>query len=96
MHLYNISLIIEEDENERFYPWLQHFVTNTLPRSVKLLKLRDSQHDGMTYCIQYPYSKPEELEDFQQEYLVHLENHLLQHHNEKAFIFDSVMDYLIK
>lgn len=94
MYLYNISIIIEEAQHQELLPWIQQSWVPALPTEVKLLKMLNSPHEGHTYCVQLIASDENDIQQFQSEHLLSLQNYITQHHHEKAFIFDSVMQYL--
>ncbi|ERJ60512.1 DUF4286 family protein [Sphingobacterium paucimobilis] len=94
MYLYNVSIIIEESQHETLLSWLQQSWTPTLPSDIKFLKMLNTPHEGHTYCVQLIVSDERQIQQFQSEHIVSLQAHIAQHHNEKAFIFDSVMQYL--
>lgn len=54
----------------------------------------DSPHEGTTYCIQLLASSEAVINDFQQDFLARVQTHIGANHQEKAFIFDSKMQYL--
>ncbi len=94
MYLYNISIIIEESQHHELLPWIQQSWVPALPREIKLLKMLNSPHEGHTYCVQLIVTDENQIHEFQKEHLLLLQNHIAQHHNEKAFLFDSIMQYL--
>lgn len=94
MYLYNISIIIEESQHHALFSWVQQSWIPTLPADTKLLKMVNSPHEGYTYCIQLIVNNEQQIQHFQSEHISSLQAHIAQHHSEKAFIFDSVMQYL--
>lgn len=54
----------------------------------------ESPHEGSTYCIQVVATDDTEILKFQEDVLVELQAYLTTSHAEKAFIFDSKMQYL--
>lgn len=94
MYLYNISIIVEESQHHALLSWVQQSWIPTLSTEVKFLKMLNSPHDGHTYCVQLIVDEESQIHRFQSEHITSLQQHIAQHHNEKAFIFDSVMQYL--
>lgn len=94
MYLYNISIIVEETQHDSLLGWLKTEWLPTLNNETKFLKMLNTPHEGHTYCIQMITDTDEEITLFQQTKLSDLQQYLLTNHNEKAFIFDSVMQYI--
>ncbi|MNT55197.1 hypothetical protein D3C72_1924160 [compost metagenome] len=53
-----------------------------------------SPHEGITYCLQIQVPSEDDIAQFQQDHLIHLQNVILSKYKDKAFIFDSTMKYL--
>lgn len=94
MYLYNVSVIIEESQHHLLRLWIQDSWLPTLPTEIKFLKMLNTPHEGHTYCVQLIVEDENQIHHFQSEHLFVLQQHITQHHNEKAFIFDSIMQYL--
>lgn len=94
MYLYNISIIIEESQHQVVLDWLKSTWLPQLANETKFLKMINSPHEGHTYCIQLMNSSESEISKFQENELVLLQEYLAINHHEKAFIFDSIMQYL--
>ena len=94
MYLYNVSIIVEETQHDTLLAWLQKEWLPSLDSETKFLKMLNTPHEGHTYCVQLVAENEEEIGLFQQTKLSELQHHLLVNHNEKAFLFDSVMQYL--
>ncbi|MFZ4863744.1 DUF4286 family protein [Sphingobacterium sp. Mn56C] len=95
MFLYNISIIVEEGQHSTLKNWLQNEWIPSLPQETKFLKMLNSPHEGHTYCIQMLLSDIAEISDIQNNNLHEVQAHITQNYPEKAFIFDSVMEYLL-
>lgn len=54
----------------------------------------DSPHEGNTYCVQFLAADDNVILKFQEDVVAELQGYLTAHHTEKAFIFDSKMQYL--
>ncbi len=93
MILYNVSLIIEDSSHDDLLTWLKAKLQKT-NYQLSFLKMLDSPHEGSTYCIQLNAENHEMLEAFQKELLADLQQHIALQHRDKAFIFDSKMEYL--
>lgn len=94
MYLYNISIIIEESQHQVVLNWLKNEWLPQLTNETKFLKMINSPHEGHTYCIQFTGSSQDEISSFQENKLIILQEYLAVNHHEKAFIFDSIMQYL--
>lgn len=94
MYLYNVSIIIEDHEFSLFYPWLQNFIKEVKSDSVTFLRLTDSPHEGHTYCIHLKTDTRESIDRFKTDYIVPLQEYITAKHNEKIFLFDSLMEYI--
>lgn len=96
MYLYNISIIVEESAHADALNWVTTNYVPALPaqHNPQLLNLLDSPHEGHTYSLQLKFEEREALENFKAEYLHQLQNYLATQHPERAFIFDSTMQYL--
>lgn len=93
MYLYNVSLIVEASNHEELLAWTQQFVARNTD-TLKLLKMLDSPHEGYTYCLQSEVKDDKELQRLRVELIQELQEHINHHHAEKAFLFESVMQYL--
>lgn len=94
MYLYNISLIIEDNSHDIIIDWLRENWIPQIGQDIHFLKMIDSPHEGHTYCIQLQAKEKDEIEKFQQSHLAELNQYIHTQHREKAFIFDSLMQYL--
>lgn len=94
MYLYNISIIIDRSESTVFLPWLQEYLKSSRSLSVNFLKMHNAQHEGETYCLHLNAQNQEEIEEFKTDYIIPIQRQILKNHNEKIFIFDSLMEYL--
>lgn len=94
MYLYNISIIIEESQHNELLSWVQESWLPSLSKEIKLLKMVNTPHEGHTYCVQMFFQDEHQIQEFQSLNIPSLQQHITQQHNEKAFIFDSVMQYL--
>ncbi|SFT11892.1 protein of unknown function [Sphingobacterium wenxiniae] len=93
MILYNVSVIVEDSAHTAIYEWLSYELKNNAFEA-KLLKMLDSPHEGTTYCIQMTVENDEQIAHFQQKFIEKLQERIGTHHPEKAFIFDSRMQYI--
>lgn len=94
MYLYNISIIVEETNQLQLLEWLKKEWLTQIDHEIKFLKMVDSPHEGFTYCVQIIVANKEIIQSFQQNHLSLLQQHISSHHHDKAFIFDSTMQYL--
>jgi len=94
MYLYNISVIVEEQAHEDLLAWVKNEWLPAIRHDVKFLKMIQTPHEGHTYCVQLVLDSEAAIEAFQQDYLYILQQHIAAHYTEKAFLFDSIMQYL--
>jgi len=85
MILYNISIIIEDGAHHDLFSWLKNML-----REISY----ETKHEGSTYCIQMTAADEETIQNFQTDVLQTIQAYIGNNHNEKAFIFDSKMQYL--
>ena len=93
MILYNISVIVEDSSHDQVVQWLKSSLRKS-PYETAFLKMIDSPHEGHTYCIQFQAVDHALIVKFQEDVVVELQTYLMNHHAEKAFIFESKMQYL--
>lgn len=93
MILYNISIIVEDSSHDQVVNWLKSYLRKS-SYETKFLKMLDSPHEGNTYCVQLEAADNAAIVKFQEDVVIELQNYLMTHHAEKAFIFDSKMEYL--
>ena len=94
MYLYNVSIISEESVHQELVSWMKENLLATTNFSPKLLEMLHSPHEGVTYCLQIQVSSEDDIAQFQQDHLIHLQNEILSKYKDKAFVFDSTMKYL--
>lgn len=94
MYLYNISIIVENENHEILMNWVKDNWFKTLAIEPKFLKMMDSPHPGHTYSVQFNFEHAADIPKFQQEKVILLQEYISTNHHEKAFIFDSIMKYL--
>ncbi|MBB2952536.1 MULTISPECIES: DUF4286 family protein [Sphingobacterium] len=94
MYLYNISIISEESVHQEIVSWIKENLLNSTNFNPRFLEMLNSPHEGVTYCIQIQVSSEEDIAQFQQDHLSHLQHEISSNFKDKAFIFDSTMKYL--
>lgn len=94
MYLYNISIIVEDNSHDSLIQWVKNEWITGLPKDTKFLKMLNNPHEGQTYCVQIIVQNEQEVIDMQGNAVAQLQAHIGEHHAEKAFIFDSIMQYL--
>lgn len=94
MYLYNVSIIIEDSIHQEIVEWTQDLVNEYSEDKISLLKMLHSPHEGQTYCLQVVVSSEEEIERIKEQIIQKLQNYIAEHHMEKAFLFDSIMQYI--
>ena len=93
MILYNISVIVEDSSHHKVIQWLKSHLRASNYETT-LLKMLDSPHEGNTYCVQFLATDHAAIVKFQEDVVAELQTYLATNHTEKAFIFDSKMQYL--
>lgn len=96
MYLYNVTIIVENDIRNAVK---QHIHNELLSkqgtdRSIALLELLDSPHEGTTYCVQFRCTDRTDIVAFQVNALTSLQTDLNAQHPGKVVFFDSIMQYL--
>ncbi len=94
MYLYNISVIVEEKSHDTLLDWMKKEWLPRIHLDVKFLKMLHSPHEGHTYCIQLVMDSEQDIQAFHTDYLHILQQYIADWHADKAFIFDSIMEYL--
>jgi hypothetical protein len=94
MYLYNISIISEESVHQEIVSWIKENLLSKTNFNPRFLEMLNSPHEGVTYCIQIQVSSEEDIAQFQQDHLSHLQHEISSNYKDKAFIFDSTMKYL--
>ncbi|NGF54935.1 DUF4286 family protein [Parapusillimonas sp. SGNA-6] len=94
MYLYNISVIVEEKSHASLLDWVKKEWLPKVQLDVKLLRMLHSPHEGHTYCIQLVMDTEQDIQAFHVDYLQILQQHISTQHADKAFLFDSIMEYL--
>ena len=93
MILYNISIIVEDSSHEQVFSWVKSQLRE-IAYDTTLLKMLDSPHEGTTYCVQLQAADETAIVRFQEDVVGKLQSYLTTQHAEKAFIFESKMEYL--
>lgn len=98
MFLYNITIIAESDSasdvGNRIRDFKDQRGSDEGEYSVKFLKLLESPHEGVTYCLQLQVENQNQILRFQQLHLQGLQTALEQQYPGKVLYFESVMEYL--
>lgn len=74
--------------------WIKNEWIPKVPSQVKLLKMLNSPHEGHTYCVQLIAESEEEIQRFNEHYIQNLQQHIRSEHQDKAFLFDTIMHYI--
>ena len=94
MYLFNLSIIFEDSVQESIIPFIKNLAHAYADKEVKLLKMLHSPHVGQTYCLQITAKNEEEIDQLKAVIMQELQEYILNNCAEKAFIFDSLMQYL--
>ena len=96
MYLYNVTIIVENDVSDVVKQYLHDELLNEQDRdrSLSLLELLDSPHEGVTYCIQLRCHDWDDVSAFRANDLVTLQNRLNERYPGQIVFFDSAMKYL--
>lgn len=96
MYLYNISIIVDDSNHESLITWVKQNWLPNFQMDVKFLKMLNTPHEGQTYCVQLILETQSDIEKIHENHLQSLQHHITAEHGEKAFLFDSVMEFLDK
>jgi hypothetical protein len=98
MYLYNITIITESDlaaEVSNRIKLLQAQYAKSDPfLPLNFLKMLDSPHEGVTFCLQLLVSTRDEISQFQANHLVDWQQQLAQTYPGKVMYFGSTMEYI--
>ncbi|MBE8719222.1 DUF4286 family protein [Sphingobacterium pedocola] len=94
MYLYNISIIVDDENHQQLINWVKKDWLSKIQGEVKFLKMLNTPHEGSTYCVQIIADNEQAIYSFQKEYVSVLQEHIALYYLEKAFIFDSTMEYI--
>lgn len=96
MYLYNVTIIVENDIRDAAKSDLHTalFSEQQADRTIALLELLDSPHDGATFCVQLRCNDRTAITAFQTRGLASLQAHLNEMYPGKVVFFDSIMKYL--
>jgi hypothetical protein len=94
MYLYNISIIVDDENHQQLINWVKTDWLLKIENEVKFLKMLNTPHEGSTYCVQIVADNEQAIHAFQQNHVSVLQEHIALYYLEKAFIFDSVMEYI--
>lgn len=94
MLLYNLTLILESSEADFALERVKHFVQTLSSHTINLLKMLDSPHEGVTYCLQFQAQNLDEVQSFCEVRVRELRNTLDQLMPGKVLYFESMMEYL--
>ncbi|MFZ4262350.1 DUF4286 family protein [Sphingobacterium sp. HJSM2_6] len=94
MFLYNLSIIIEESAHLDMLIYIKELIHKHAEKELSLLKMLQSPHDGFTYCLQVILKDDEEIRTFQSVLMSEMQTFISENHPQKAFLFDSIMQYI--
>ncbi|MEI5984585.1 MULTISPECIES: DUF4286 family protein [Sphingobacterium] len=94
MFLYNISIIMEDSVHHDLLVWIRTQLKAHEGKNIKFLKMLNSPHEGQTYCMQVTLNSEKEIVEFQEEVLQEIQAVIGTQFPDKAFIFDSTMQYI--
>lgn len=94
MYLFNLSIIFEDSVQESLIPFIKQVAHAYTDKELKLLKMLHSPHPGQTYCLQIIAKSEEEVNQLKADIMQELQTYISNNCAEKAFIFDSLMQYL--
>jgi DNA-binding GntR family transcriptional regulator len=80
--------------NKEIVSWIKENLLTNTSFNPHFLEMLHSPHEGITYCLQIQVPSEDDIAQFQQDHLIHLQNVILSKYKDKAFIFDSTMKYL--
>lgn len=94
MFLYNITVIVDSGAHEAVRKQIEQQIRPYRGMTVRLLKLLNSPHEGVTYCIHLHAETEAAITQFQQTYLARLQELTNADHPGQVLFFDSTMKYL--
>jgi len=94
MYLYNVSIIIEDSIHQDLINWTKNLLNENSDFAIKLLKMLHAPHEGQTYCLQAVVNNEEDIDRIKEMVVEKLQEYIALHHVEKAFLFDSIMQYI--
>ncbi len=94
MFLYNLSIIIEESAHLDVLIFIKELIQKQEAKELKLLKMLHSPHEGFTYCLQIIVSNEQDIISIQSNLMSEIQEFISLNHPQKAFLFDSVMQYI--
>ncbi|HZH55186.1 MAG TPA: DUF4286 family protein [Sphingobacteriaceae bacterium] len=99
MLLYNITIIIESDSESAVISKVRNLVSlpevNQQNQTVRLLKMKDSPHEGGTYSLQVQAGDHAAILHFKEGHLTGLQAELETEYPGKVHYFESIMEYIV-
>lgn len=87
--------MLEDSIHDQALTWLKATLEeNASENPSVLLKMVDSPHEGQTYCIQWRLKDANSLAELRDQFAPFLHTEIQIQFPQKAFIFDSTMQYL--
>src|SRR5690606_29996630 len=97
MYLYNATIIAESDIGEAVRMYVAEQLADRSEwgsAGPSFLKMLDSPHDGVTYCVQLRTKNRDDITSFQETHLAGIRAQLEAVYPGKVLFFDSIMKYL--
>ena len=99
MILYNITIIIEDEINEKWLSWaneyfLPEFMATNLIASNRFLKVIDSPNEGTTYCMQFIFDDIGTFHSFKERHYNRLMDQHESRFNNKSVFFSTLMEFI--
>jgi len=94
MYLYNVSIIIEDSIHQDLFAWTKKILQENQDSEIKLLKMLHSPYEGQTYCLQAVVNDENEINQIKEKVIQKIQDYITKNHGEKAFLFDSIMQYI--
>ncbi len=99
MFIYNVTINTEQSISEEWLEWMK---TKHIPDvlasgcfvSHQLCQLLNIADEGATFCVQYFYSKQEDLERYQNNFAKKLQAEHIQKFGNRALAFRTIMKVL--
>jgi|SRR5690606_33724512 len=97
MYLYNATIIAENEIGEAIRTYLSGQLADGVGNSevqLSFLKMLDSPHEGVTYCIQLRADNRDAIAAFQETRLTEIRAQIETTYVGKVLFFDSIMKYI--
>jgi hypothetical protein len=97
MYIYNVTVNTESSISEEWLEWMRSkHIPDVLASgcfiSHRLCRLLNVEDEGKTFCVQYFYAKPEDLEHYQKNFAKKLQAEHAEKFGNRALAFRTLME----